>query len=179
MSTNRITQKISFVLGGTRSGKSLHAETLAKTQCPPSGQLVYLATAQIFDEEIQDRVDLHQQRRGPEWLLAEAPIDLVGTLWRFNHPDNVILVDCLSVWITNLIICKHDIDTQRDNLIAYLAKSTSSLIFVASETGLGIIPDNALSRQFRDESGRLNQMVAAASDDVFFVTAGIAQKIKP
>ena len=128
---------------------------------------------------MQARIDLHKQRRGPEWVLAEAPVDLVDTLRRFEHPDNVILIDCLSVWMTNLIIGEHDIAAHRDSLIAHLAISISSLIFVASETGLGIVPDNALSRQFRDESGRLNQMVARASDDVFFVTAGIAQKIKP
>ena len=103
----------------------------------------------------------------------------MDTLRNFDHPNNVVLVDCLSVWVTNLIIGGHDVATARDGLIAHLAKSISSLTFVASETGLGIVPDNALSRQFRDESGRLNQMVAAASDDVFFVTAGIAQKIKP
>lgn len=179
MSTNQIFRKISFILGGARSGKSLYAETLAKSKYQSNGHLVYLATAQIFDEEMQARVDLHKQRRGPEWLLAEAPIDLVSKLQSFDDPDNVILVDCLSVWITNLIIGEHDIATHRDRLIAHLAISISSLILVASETGLGIIPDNALSRQFRDESGRLNQMVAEASDDVFFVTAGIAQKIKP
>lgn len=128
---------------------------------------------------MQARIDLHKQRRGPEWVLAEAPVDLVDTLRRFEHPDNVILIDCLSVWMTNLIIGEHDIAAHRDSLIAHLAISISSLIFVASETGLGIVPENALSRQFRDESGRLNQMVAKASDDVFFVTAGIAQKIKP
>jgi adenosylcobinamide kinase/adenosylcobinamide-phosphate guanylyltransferase len=179
MNSNQDSRKTSFVLGGARSGKSLHAETLAKTQSTASGQLVYLATAQIFDEEMQARMDLHKQRRGPEWVLAEAPVDLVDTLRRFEHPDNVILIDCLSVWMTNLIIGEHDIAAHRDSLIAHLAISISSLIFVASETGLGIVPDNALSRQFRDESGRLNQMVARASDDVFFVTAGIAQKIKP
>jgi adenosylcobinamide kinase/adenosylcobinamide-phosphate guanylyltransferase len=179
MNSNQNSRKTSFVLGGARSGKSLHAETLAKTQYTASGQLVYLATAQIFDEEMQARIDLHKQRRGPEWVLAEAPVDLVDTLRRFEHPDNVILIDCLSVWMTNLIIGEHDIAAHRDSLIAHLAISISSLIFVASETGLGIVPDNALSRQFRDESGRLNQMVARASDDVFFVTAGIAQKIKP
>ena len=179
MNSNQDSRKTSFVLGGARSGKSLHAETLAKTQHTASGQLVYLATAQIFDEEMQARMDLHKQRRGPEWVLAEAPVDLVDTLRRFEHPDNVILIDCLSVWMTNLIIGEHDIAAHRDSLIAHLAISISSLIFVASETGLGIVPDNALSRQFRDESGRLNQMVARASDDVFFVTAGIAQKIKP
>ena len=179
MNSNQNSQKTSFVLGGARSGKSLHAETLAKTQHTASGQLVYLATAQIFDEEMQARIDLHKQRRGPEWVLAEAPVDLVDTLRRFEHPDNVILIDCLSVWMTNLIIGEHDIAAHRDSLIAHLAISISSLILVASETGLGIVPENALSRQFRDESGRLNQMVARASDDVFFVTAGIAQKIKP
>jgi adenosylcobinamide kinase/adenosylcobinamide-phosphate guanylyltransferase len=179
MNSNQNSRKTSFVLGGARSGKSLHAETLAKTQHTASGQLVYLATAQIFDEEMQARMDLHKQRRGPEWVLAEAPVYLVDTLRRFEHPDNVILIDCLSVWMTNLIIGEHDIAAHRDSLIAHLAISISSLIFVASETGLGIVPDNALSRQFRDESGRLNQMVARASDDVFFVTAGIAQKIKP
>ena len=179
MNSNQNSRKTSFVLGGARSGKSLHAETLAKTQHTASGQLVYLATAQIFDEEMQARIDLHKQRRGPEWVLAEAPVDLVDTLRRFEHPDNVILIDCLSVWMTNLIIGEHDITAHRDSLIAHLAISISSLIFVASETGLGIVPENALSRQFRDESGRLNQMVARASDDVFFVTAGIAQKIKP
>ena len=179
MNSNQDSRKTSFVLGGARSGKSLHAETLAKTQHTASGQLVYLATAQIFDEEMQARIDLHKQRRGPEWVLAEAPVDLVDTLRRFEHPDNVILIDCLSVWMTNLIIGEHDIAAHRDSLIAHLAISISSLIFVASETGLGIVPDNALSRQFRDESGRLIQMVARASDDVFFVTAGIAQKIKP
>ena len=179
MNSNQNSRKTSFVLGGARSGKSLHAETLAKTQHTASGQLVYLATAQIFDEEMQARIDLHKQRRGPEWVLAEAPVDLVDTLRRFEHPDNVILIDCLSVWMTNLIIGEHDIAAHRDSLIAHLVISISSLIFVASETGLGIVPENALSRQFRDESGRLNQMVAKASDDVFFVTAGIAQKIKP
>ena len=179
MNSNQNSRKTSFVLGGARSGKSLHAETLAKTQHTAPGQLVYLATAQIFDEEMQARIDLHKQRRGPEWVLAEAAVDLVDTLRRFEHPDNVILVDCLSVWMTNLIIGEHNIAAHRDSLIAHLAISISSLIFVASETGLGIVPDNALSRQFRDESGRLNQMVARASDDVFFVTAGIAQKIKP
>ena len=179
MSTKQKLRKISFVLGGARSGKSLHAEVLAKTQHTATGQLVYLATSQFFDEEMQARIDLHRQRRGGEWVLAEEPINLVETLRSFDHPDNVVLVDCLSLWVTNLIISGHDVATAQDDLIAHLANSISSLIFVASETGLGIVPDNALSRKFRDESGRLNQMVAAASDDVFFVTAGIAQKIKP
>ena len=150
-----------------------------KRSTPHPVSLSILPQPRFSTREMQTRIDLHRQRRGGEWVLAETPIDLVDTLRSFDHPDNVILVDCLSVWVTNLIIGGHDVATARDGLIAHLAKNISSLIFVASETGLGIVPDNALSRQFRDESGRLNQMVAAVSDDVFFVTAGIAQKIKP
>ena len=91
MSTKQNLSKISFVLGGARSGKSLHAETLAKTQHTPPGQLIYIATAQIFDKEMLTRIDLHRQRRGGEWVLVEAPIDLVETLRSYDHPDNVIL----------------------------------------------------------------------------------------
>ena len=109
MSTTQNFRKISFVLGGARSGKSLHAEKLAKTQHNAPGQLVYLATAQIFDEEMQTRIDLHKQRRGNEWVLVEAPIDLVDALHSFDHQENVVLVDCLSVWLTNLIIGGHDV----------------------------------------------------------------------
>jgi adenosylcobinamide kinase/adenosylcobinamide-phosphate guanylyltransferase len=91
----------------------------------------------------------------------------------------VILVDCLSIWTTNLLLAEHDLEAARQELKDHLAKNISSIIFVASETGLGIVPDNALSRRFRDESGLLNQQVASVADEVFFVTAGIAQQIKP
>ena len=97
MSTKQNFRKISFILGVPDPANHFHAETLAKTQHTLPGQLIYLATAQIFDEEMQTRIDLHRQRRGDEWVLAEAPIDLVETLRSYDHPDNVILVDCLQV----------------------------------------------------------------------------------
>jgi adenosylcobinamide kinase / adenosylcobinamide-phosphate guanylyltransferase len=170
--------RISFVLGGARSGKSLHAETLAHQHAMAHKNLIYVATAQIFDDEMRARVNLHQQRRGPEWTLVEAPMALTEKLQEFDQPDKLILVDCLSIWTTNLLMNEADMRAERETLIGYLAKSVSSLIFVASETGLGIVPDNALARRFRDESGILNQMVACVADEVFFVTAGIATKIK-
>ena len=170
---------IHFVLGGARSGKSAFAETLALSKRQPSGRLVYVATAQIFDDEMRDRITLHQDRRGPEWELCEAPIDLGAALAEHDAADNVLLVDCLSVWTTNLLIGEHDIPTTRDALCTQLESLQSTIIFVASETGLGIVPDNALSRRFRDESGLVNQSVAAIANEVFFVTAGIATKIKP
>lgn len=170
---------IHFVLGGARSGKSAFAETLALSKRQPSGRLIYVATAQIFDDEMRDRISLHQDRRGPEWELCEAPIDLGAALAEHDAANNVLLVDCLSVWTTNLLIGEHDIPTIRDALCTQLESLQSTIIFVASETGLGIVPDNALSRRFRDESGLVNQSVAAIANEVFFVTAGIATKIKP
>ncbi|NCF49671.1 MAG: bifunctional adenosylcobinamide kinase/adenosylcobinamide-phosphate guanylyltransferase [Bacteroidetes bacterium] len=182
-----------FVLGGARSGKSAYAEgladsladslaeSLAESLADPAGggNLFYLATAQIFDEEMAARIKLHQQRRGPQWQLIEAPIDLGPALAKADSPANVILIDCLSVWITNILIHEYDVDAARTTLMDQLARCEGTIIVVASETGLGIIPDNALSRRFRDANGHLNQAIARQADEVFFMTAGIATKVKP
>lgn len=172
------TKAITFVLGGARSGKSAYAETVAQETASANKTLYYVATAEIFDGEMRHRVDLHQQRRGGEWHLIEAPIDLTGELARHDDQDAVILVDCLSVWTTNLLIGEHDIPAARNALIEHVGNCHATIIFVASETGLGIVPDNALSRQFRDANGLLNQHVASVATQVFFVTAGIPNKIK-
>ena len=182
-----IGDKIQFVLGGARSGKSQFAETLAlQLFCAAksfsdtnAAKLVYLATAVAFDDEMQARIDLHKERRESKWQLSEAPIELPSMIRAHDAADSILLVDCTSIWITNLLINELDTELYRQDLMSCLNNIAGKIILVASETGLGIVPDNALSRQFRDESGRLNQMVARASDDVFFVTAGIAQKIKP
>lgn len=170
--------RIQFVLGGARSGKSAHAEALAQAQ-KGNGGLVYIATAEIFDAEMEARIDLHRQRRGPEWSLVEAPLDLPQAIRASDDRDAAILVDCLSVWTTNLLIHDHDIEKARHQLLETLQQSRASIVLVASETGLGIVPDNALSRRFRDANGMLNQAVAAAADTVFFMMAGIALRIKP
>jgi len=196
-----VAPQIQFVLGGARSGKSAHAEMLAQ-QRPNQNQanenlanenlanenlagiggrprLVYIATAEIFDDEMAARIDLHQQRRGPEWSLVEAPVDLPQAIRDSDDEDTVILVDCLSVWTTNLLIHEHDIDSAREALINILANCQGRVLLVASETGLGIVPDNALSRRFRDANGMTNQAVAALADEVFFMMAGIAIRAKP
>ena len=174
---------IHFVLGGARSGKSRIAENLAfdrfKAMTSDDAQLLYIATAQAFDDEMQARIDLHQQRRGDGWKLIEAPINLAETVKLYNSPHTVMLIDCLSVWVTNLLIGDHNIKAESEKLCHSLENSQATIYCVASETGLGIVPDNALSRQFRDESGLLNQHVAALADHVYFVTAGLISKLKP
>jgi adenosylcobinamide kinase/adenosylcobinamide-phosphate guanylyltransferase len=171
-----VAPRIRFVLGGARSGKSAYAESLALKS---GGDLVYIATAEIFDEEMEARIDLHRQRRGPEWKLVEAPVDLPQAIRASDGDNTVILVDCLSVWTTNLLIHEQDNGQSRDALLETLRGCRGSLVLVASETGLGIVPDNALSRRFRDANGLLNQAVAAVADEVFFMTAGIALRVKP
>jgi len=171
---------IQFILGGARSGKSAHAELLAASYAAGSGsQLVYIATAEIFDDEIETRIQLHRDRRGPEWQLVEAPIDLPDAIKAADTENTTILVDCLSVWTTNLLVHEQDPAVARDALLTSLAGCSGRILLVASETGLGIVPDNALSRRFRDANGLLNQSVAALADEVFFVTAGLALRIKP
>jgi len=168
--------QIQFVLGGSRSGKSTHAESLADAA---GSNPIYIATAEIFDQEMKARIELHRERRGPQWQLVEAPLDLPEALTKADNPDNVILIDCLSVWITNVLVHERDTDTACRAMLDSLTNCSGHVILVASETGLGIIPENKLSRQFRDANGRLNQAVAAVANEVFFVAAGIALRIKP
>ena len=168
--------QIQFVLGGARSGKSAHAESLAEAA---GSNPIYIATAEIFDQEMEARIELHRERRGSHWQLIEAPLDLPKALVKADNPDSVILIDCLTVWITNVLVHERDTDTACRAMLDSLAICSGHVILVASETGLGIIPENKLSRQFRDANGRLNQAVAAAANEVFFLAAGIALRIKP
>ena len=171
---------IQFILGGARSGKSAHAEQLAEAHASDTGsQLIYMATAEIFDDEMRSRIQLHRDRRGPEWQLVETPLDLPEAIRTADAHNTTILVDCLSVWTTNLLIHEHDIDAARHALLDSLSGCSGRILLVGSETGLGIVPDNALSRRFRDANGLVNQAVAARADEVFFVTAGLALRLKP
>ena len=168
--------QIKFVLGGARSGKSAHAEGLAESA---GNAPIYIATAEIFDTEMESRIALHRERRGPHWQLVEAPVDLPQAITAADTKDSVILIDCLSVWITNILVHDQDTDAATDRLVEALSSCSGTVILVASETGLGIVPENKLSRRFRDANGRLNQAIAALADEVFFVAAGIALRIKP
>ena len=175
-------ENIQFVLGGARSGKSEFAEKLAlasfATMPTNNARLVYLATAEAFDDEMQARIDLHKARRSADWQLCDAPIDLPAMVRTHDGEDATLLVDCTSVWTTNLLINGKDIQDYRDDFIDALSTASGKIIVVASETGLGIVPDNKLSRQFRDANGRTNQAIAQIAHSVFFLVAGIAQKIK-
>ena len=153
-----------IVLVGARSGKSELAEKLALASFAAmpanSAQIVYLATAEAFDVEMQARIDLHKARRSADWQLCDAPIDLPSMIRAHDGKDSTLLVDCTSVWITNLLINKKDIQSYRDDFIDALGTASGKIIVVASETGLGIVPDNKLSRQFRDANGKTNQALS-------------------
>jgi len=162
---------ITLVLGGARSGKSRYAEDLFKADAAP----VYIATGQSFDEEMRERVERHKARRGPQWRTIEEPFDLVGALQRQDAP---VLVDCLTLWLTNLLLAERDIEAEAERLIACLPKLKQRVVLVGNEVGLGIVPDNKLSRLFRDHAGRLHQDIAAVADRVVFVAAGLPLTLK-
>ncbi len=166
---------ITLVLGGARSGKSQFAEQLT-TESGKS--LLYFATAEAWDDEMKQRIQLHQEQRGSGWKTIEAPLGLAEQLISHSDSDTTILVDCLTLWLSNLMGSERDINSEFDQLVKCLEKLQGQIIFVSNEVGQGIVPDNAMARQFRDHAGRLHQRIAGKADNVYFVTAGIAQKIK-
>jgi len=166
---------ITLVLGGARSGKSRHAEGLV-TATP--GPRVYIATAQIWDEEMADRVSRHRQDRGPGWTTVEEPLDLPGALRRHAAAGTGVLVDCLTLWLSNLMMADADIPAKSAELLDALAEVQGRVVLVSNEVGLGIVPDNALARRFRDHAGRLHQDVAALATRVVFVAAGLPMVLK-
>ncbi|WP_294391689.1 bifunctional adenosylcobinamide kinase/adenosylcobinamide-phosphate guanylyltransferase [uncultured Sphingomonas sp.] len=164
-----------LVIGGARSGKSRHAQALAES-C--AGTLVFIATAQPFDDEMRDRIDRHRSDRGPRWRTVEAPRSLAAAVEQADRPDAVILVDCLTLWASNLLLAEEALDAPLAELEHVLARGRGRIILVANEVGLGIVPDNALARRFRDMAGTINQRVAASVDRVHLVVAGIPLAIK-
>lgn len=164
-----------FVLGGARSGKSRYAQARAEAL---DGELVFVATGQAGDAEMADRIARHRADRGPRWITVEAPIDLPAAIRAESREDRVLLIDCLTLWVSNLLLAERDIPAAGDALVAAIDDAAGPLILVANEVGLGIVPDNALARRFRDEAGRINQRIAAAVDGVMFVAAGLPLKLK-
>lgn len=171
-----ISSKRVFVLGGARSGKSRFAEGL----CTATGyERHYLATGRAWDEEMRQRIHQHREDRGPLWTTHEEPLALCETLTRLDQPGRVVLVDCLTLWLTNLMMEEgRDIAADSAAIAALLPRLTASVILVSNEVGLGIVPENRMARDFRDHAGRLHQMIAAAADEVFFVAAGLPLKMK-
>ena len=166
-----------LVLGGARSGKSRYAEAHVLAG---SGRPVYLATATAGgDAEMAARIAHHRERRGAAWSTVEEPLELTAALHRLAAPDAAVLVDCLTLWVTNLMLAGRDISAETAALAAALPGLPGRVVLVANEVGLGIVPDNAMAREFRDLAGRLNQEVAAAADAVVFLAAGLPLMLKP
>lgn len=164
-----------LVLGGAASGKSAYAEDLVLRL---TGRPVYIATAQAFDGEMSDKIAVHQARRGAAWTTIEEPLDLAGAIAGADAPGAVLLVDCLTLWLSNLMADDRDIEAETARLVDTLGALQGQAVLVANEVGLGIVPDNALARAFRNRHGCLNQAVAAAADRVVFVAAGLPLALK-
>ncbi|MBU0582320.1 MAG: bifunctional adenosylcobinamide kinase/adenosylcobinamide-phosphate guanylyltransferase [Alphaproteobacteria bacterium] len=165
---------LTLVLGGARSGKSAHAETLVVGHPAP---WAYIATAQAYDDEMVERIALHRDRRGEGWETVDAPLDLAGAL-RAVPDGRPVLVDCLTLWLSNHLLAEHDLEAVSGELEAVLAAPRGPWFVVSNEVGLGIVPDNRLARQFRDAQGRLNQRIAARADHVLLMVAGLPLKVK-
>jgi adenosylcobinamide kinase/adenosylcobinamide-phosphate guanylyltransferase len=165
-----------LVLGGARSGKSRYAEALLAAH---DGARTYIATAEARDGEMAKRIAAHRARRGPGWRTVEEPLDLVAALEAHCRPTGAVLVDCLTLWLSNLMAASRDIAAETAGLAAALGKLPGQVVLVSNEVGLGIVPDNELARDFRDQAGRLNQAVAEAVDEAVFVAAGLPLRLKP
>ncbi len=164
-----------LVLGGAASGKSLYAENLVLES---GGSPLYIATAQALDDEMQGKIATHRERRGDHWRTLEEPISLVNALKDNNSADAVILVDCLTLWLSNLVTKGRDIAVEIENLIQVLPLLSASVVFVSNELGLGVVPSNDAARHFRSLHGAMNQSVAASAEQVIFVTAGLPSVLK-
>lgn len=164
-----------LVLGGARSGKSRHAQDTAEAV---GGDLVFIATGQAFDAEMTDRIARHQADRDARWRTVEAPVDLAGAIVANDATSAVLLVDCLTLWASNLLLAEEDAGVRTDALLAAIDTAQARVILVSNEVGLGIVPDNALARRFRDLAGTVNRRVAAICDEVVLVVAGLPLRIK-
>lgn len=165
--------KLTLVIGGARSGKSRFAEGLIAALPPPWR---YVATAEAGDEEMAARIKAHRERRGSSWRTIEAPRDLSSVLAKADSTP--VLIDCLTLWLSNLILAEADVEAEIDRLDETLATITASAVVVSNEVGLGIVPDFPLGRRFRDMQGVLNQRVAARADRVVLMTAGLPLALK-
>lgn len=164
-----------LVLGGARSGKSRYAQMRADaTRLKP----IFIATAQAHDVEMEERIARHRADRPARWETVEAPLELPRAIATHAMPGKVLLADCLTLWVTNLLLAGRDIPPATDELTSAIATAKGPVILVSNEVGWGIVPDNALARQFRDEAGIVNQKVATAVSEVQLVVAGLPLAMK-
>ena len=171
-------RKVLFIIGGCRSGKSSHALFLAN-QIP--GHKIFIATCMPHDKEMEERVLLHKKQRSRAWTTLEVPVRLPEEISKNSQKENVILVDCLTLWISNLMLENNDhetIDGHIRNLVRSLENAQCPVILVSNEVGTGIVPENRLARRFRDIAGFTNQSIAAYADNVIWMVAGIPVGVK-
>lgn len=164
-----------LVLGGARSGKSSFAERLVTET---GRDRHYVATGRAWDDEMSARIAHHRQSRGDMWTTHEVPLDLVATLRALDRADHVILVDCLTLWVTNLMMEERDLAVEFARLAEQIEASAAAIVLVSNEVGLGVVPENRMAREFRDHAGRLHQLIAAKAREVYFVAAGLPLKMK-
>jgi adenosylcobinamide kinase / adenosylcobinamide-phosphate guanylyltransferase len=168
--------RLTLVLGGARSGKSRHAEALA---LETGLARVYVATAEAFDAEMTERIAHHRTGRAADgWRTIEEPLDLAAVIARETSPDAVMLVDCLTLWLSNLMLGGHDVAQGQAALAGALLAARGPVILVSNEVGMGLVPETRLGRDFRDAQGRLNQAMAAMAHHVTFVAAGLPLILK-
>ena len=171
--------RVTLILGGARSGKSRVAEALIEERL---GVLytasTYIATAEALDAEMAERIAKHRSRRGPLWHTVEAPIDIADALGPNTGPERPVLIDCLTLWLSNIMQVDRDIERETTKMLSALHSAMGPVLLIANEVGFGIVPENALARRFRDEAGLLNQAVAEVADRVILVAAGLPLVLK-
>ena len=166
--------KLTLILGGAASGKSVFAESLVlKEKLEP----VYIATAQVFDNEMAEKVARHRAQRGDRWITIEEPLAVAEAL-KQSSGTQAVLIDCVTLWLTNILLDDRDIAAESNSLMKALAGCAAPIVIVSNEVGYGIVPENALSRRFRNAQGRLNQDIAAQADCVVSVMAGLPMVLK-
>jgi adenosylcobinamide kinase/adenosylcobinamide-phosphate guanylyltransferase len=164
---------IILVTGGARSGKSAIAEGRTLSLGSPA---IYIATAQAFDSEMEERIAAHQARRGEQWKTHAEPLDLCGALQLTDGLPR--LVDCLTLWLTNLILAEREWRHEAEQLVKTLGAQAAPVVLVTNEVGAGIVPENRLARVFRDAAGTLNQQIAQVADEVILAVCGLPMKVK-
>lgn len=164
-----------LVTGGARSGKSGYAQRWAEAL---PGELIFIATAQAYDAEMQDRIARHRDDRGDRWTTVDEPIALPAAILKHSGPGRIVLVDCLTLWASNILLGGGDAEDARASLVEAIGKARGPLVLVTNEVGMGIVPDNALARAFRDLAGQINQAAAAACESAVLMISGIPLTLK-